>query len=381
MKYAIVSIAVLVLGTVSFAQPTSPALTQVVAFWCNQDYSICPDGMYAALSPVQLSDGNLYVPTWYAGQGSSSAGGTVFRTAPSGQGFVVHTFQSSGPRGGFPNGAYPVVALLQGPDSALYGVTLEGGAHNFGVFYRLTRTGAYQVLYNFCSVSGCPDGPGPVTLASDGNFYGAGSSTIFRMTPQGVWSVLHALDPTTEGTASTLMQASDGNFYGTGALSGDHATIFRVTPAGQFTILQEFSYPVQLTCRLIQASDGNLYGATNGSGPGGGIFRMDLAGNLQFIHEMTDNEGFSPVQLLQASDGNIWGLSDYRDGSFFAITLDGVSITSAPFTCGTTGCTPQGMIEGRDGNFYGSAMNGGFMPGKNPIGTVFKIAAGLGRSN
>jgi len=35
------------------------------------------------------------------------------------------------------------------------------------------------------------------------------------------------------------------------------------------------------------------------------------------------------------------------------------------------------MIEGRDGNFYGAAMNGGNMPGRNPIGSVFKIAAGL----
>jgi uncharacterized repeat protein (TIGR03803 family) len=36
------------------------------------------------------------------------------------------------------------------------------------------------------------------------------------------------------------------------------------------------------------------------------------------------------------------------------------------------------MIEGNDGNFYGTAISGGNAPG-NPEGTVFKIAAKLGR--
>src|SRR5208337_4737538 len=126
-------------------------------------------------------------------------------------------------------------------------------------------------------------------------------------------------------------QASDGNFYGAGSLSLDRGTIFRVTPSGQFTILQQFQYGIVVTSNLLQASDGNL-----------------------------------------------WGLSDFRNGSFFAVTLGGASLTSGAFNCNTTGCQPQGMIEGRDGNFYGTAINGGTSPG-NSEGTVFKIAAGLGR--
>ena len=34
------------------------------------------------------------------------------------------------------------------------------------------------------------------------------------------------------------------------------------------------------------------------------------------------------------------------------------------------------MIEGRDSNFYGTAITSGNAPGLNPEGTVFKIAAG-----
>jgi len=377
MKRVIGSLAILILTTISFAQPSSPVISQVTAFWCNQSFSTCPNGFDPTLAPIQLSDGNLYVATWWAGQGNPNAGGTVFRTAPIGQGFVIHTFQPASLNGGFPNGEHPVIAFVQGTDGNMYGVTEQGGASNNGVMYKLARNGAFQVLYNFCSLSGCPDGPGPLTLANDGNFYGGEFHTIFRLTPQGGWSLVYALNPATEGTAGALIQASDGNFYGAGWLN-DKGTIFRVTLSGVFTILYQFQLGEGVTSNLVQASDGYIYGATGLSGSGTGIFRMSLSGNLQFIHEMTDQEGYSPIQLLQASDGNLWGISDFRNGSFFAITLAGASITSGPFTCNVTGCQPQGMIEGRDGNFYGTAISGGNMPGQNPEGTVFKIAAGLG---
>jgi hypothetical protein len=35
------------------------------------------------------------------------------------------------------------------------------------------------------------------------------------------------------------------------------------------------------------------------------------------------------------------------------------------------------MILGKDGNFYGIATVGGHAPNRNPVGTLFKINAGL----
>lgn len=270
-----------------------------------------------------------------------------------------------------------MIGFAKGTDGALYGVTENGGAHAFGVFYEVTPQGFFRVLYNFCSLQGCPDGPGTIVLANDGNFYGAELHTIFRITPTGTWSLVHALNPTTEGTANFVVQASDGNFYGAGRV-GNQDTLFRVTRTGVFTILHRFPqwFP-NVTTKLIQGSDGDLYGGTSGSGPGTGIFRLTLSGSFQFIHQMTDSEGFGPVQLLQASDGNLWGLSSYRDGSFFSISRSGVSLTSGSLNCFTTGCSPQGMTEGTDGNLYGTAISGGHALGQNPEGTVFKIAAGL----
>jgi uncharacterized repeat protein (TIGR03803 family) len=374
MKAGLVLLSLLLLTAVSFSQ--APAITQVMSFDCNQGFTQCPNGFDPTLPPIQLSDGFLYVATWWAGQGNPNAGGTIFRTGQLGQGFVIHTFQPTTPAGGFANGNHPVISLGKGNDGSLYGVTEQGGAQNSGVMYKLARNGSFQLLYNFCSQPNCPDGPGRLTLASDGNFYGGYFHTIFRITPQGVWSLVHALNPTTEGMASSVIQASDGNFYGAGSVGTEQGTIFRVTPSGEFTILQEFQIGLGVSSNLLQATDGYIYGATGLSGAGTGIFRMSLSGQLEFIHQMTDGEGYSPLQLMQASDGNLWGLSDFRNGSFFAVTLSGTSVTSGAFTCASTGCQPQGMTEATDGNFYGTAISGGQGTG-NPEGTVFKIAAGL----
>lgn len=64
-----------------------------------------------------------------------------------------------------------------------------------------------------------------------------------------------------------LMQASDGNFYGATSLGDlvfpqrNCGTVFRLTPAGQFTVLHSFNHDHPST-RLTQARNGKLYGAT-----------------------------------------------------------------------------------------------------------------------
>src|SRR5690242_6493358 len=79
------------------------------------------------------------------------------------------------------------------------------------------------------------------------------------------------------------MQASDGTFYGTNSLGGDDGkgcvngclgTIFKITPAGQVTVLFTFppsgssgAYPL---ARVIEGPDGYLYGTANQGGNGGG---------------------------------------------------------------------------------------------------------------
>ena len=168
---------VLTLVTASPASST-PTISQVFAFYCNLNYTSCPYGMDPTLAPIQLADGNLYGVTWWAGQGNANAGGTVWKVTPAGKGTVVHTF-SPNKAGQYPNGENPVIGFAQGADHSLYGITESGGSTNQGVMYQQLPKGTFKVVHNFCT-GNCTDIQGPITLASDGNFYGVEFGGVMR---------------------------------------------------------------------------------------------------------------------------------------------------------------------------------------------------------
>ncbi len=358
-----------------------PKLTQVFAYLCSNDFQTCPNGLDPVLSPLQIGKTSFfYAVSFYGGQGGASAGGTIVRTNTTGLGGAVFTFQP-GPQNNFPDGEYPGVAFVTGPDGNFYGVTEKGGRFNWGVMFRLTPSGAVQKLYDFCSISNCIDAGAALTLASDGNFYGIASKIFFRITTQGVWTQIATL-PVNLGLYTQLIQANDGKFYGANVIqnSDGSGVAFRISPSGQYSELHRFD-PINVpSCPLIQATDGNLYGATTNLGPGTGIFRLTLSGDFQIIHELTSQQGYNPSQILQASDGNLWGLTNIAGGTFFRIRLDGTLLDTGGFDCNRTGCLPQQMIQASDGNFYGVAGAGGSAPPNQvALGTIFKLAAGLPR--
>ena len=101
--------------------------------------------------------------------------------------------------------------MIPAPNGDLYGVNYYGGTGGGnGVFFRMTPSGTYTVLYNFCSQTNCTDGANPLGLvrANDGNFYGVtaaggtnscpygGCGTIFKLTPSGALTTLHNFDGT-----------------------------------------------------------------------------------------------------------------------------------------------------------------------------------------
>ena len=96
-----------------------------------------------------------------------------------------------------------------------------------------------SVLHSFAGGAG--DGASPTKLieATDGNFYGittqggpANLGMVFKLTPAGDFTVVHAFDAG-EGSPQSFLQGIDGSFYGTTAtlawklpgpaLSGDRA--------------------------------------------------------------------------------------------------------------------------------------------------------------
>jgi uncharacterized repeat protein (TIGR03803 family) len=87
---------------------------------------------------------------------------------------------------------------------------------------------------------------------------------------------------------------------------------------------------------------------------------------VTLLHAFTHTDGADPrAALIQATDGNFYGTT-FSDGTFgsgtvFKMTPSGTVTVLHAFTGGTTdgGGPVAGLIQAIDGNFYGTAHNGG----------------------
>jgi uncharacterized repeat protein (TIGR03803 family) len=343
------------------------------------------DGSYPSAGLIQGSDGNFYGTT---SGGGPTGNGTVFKVTPSG---VATIFTFSGNDGSGPFGA-----LVQGSDGNFYGTTSSGGPTGNGTVFKITPAGVMTMLHSF--TGGATDGSSSnasLIQGADGNFYGTtgggganGNGTVFKITPAGVETVLYSFTGGTDGRlpTSALIQGSDGNFYGTteGLAPGDHGTVYRVTPAGVETVLHAFAGGADgdgPAAALIQGSDGNFYGTTYNGGTNnlGTVFKITLAGVETILHSFAGDStdgNYPSASLIQGSDGNFYG-TNYsggasNSGTLFKITPTGTETVFYSFNSGPEGQSPVGLIQGSDGNFYGTTSSGG----TSGNGTVFKISSG-----
>jgi uncharacterized repeat protein (TIGR03803 family) len=217
---------------------------------------------------AQATDGNFYGTT----SSSSGGWGTVFKITPNGTLTVLHAFSYSS------EGGHPMAGLVQATDGNFYGTTSSGGASGNGTVFKITPNGTLTVLHAFSVSSEGGTPMASLVQATDGNFYGttssggaSGNGTVFKITPNGTLTVLHAFSYSNEGghPMAGLVQATDGNFYGTtssgGASGYGNGTVFKITPNGTLTVLHAFSYSGEggmPRSGLVQATDGNFYGTT-----------------------------------------------------------------------------------------------------------------------
>jgi uncharacterized repeat protein (TIGR03803 family) len=163
---------------------------------------------------------------------------------------TLHSFSDSSPT----DGAFPESELIQAADGDFYGTTYRSGALGLGgTVFKMTAAGAVTVLHAF--TGGPSDGAqlrAGLVQGKDGNFYGTtqeggafGQGTVFTMTPAGAVTVLHSFAGGADGANPTaaLIEGSDGNFYGTtfGGGPSDTGTVFRMTPGGNLTVLHAFT--------------------------------------------------------------------------------------------------------------------------------------------
>ncbi len=119
-------------GTVFRVTPAG-ALTTLYAF----NGIISTDGLYPQAGLVLANDGCFYGTTF---QGGTGGNGTVFRIGPDGTFATLVSFD------GFNDGAKPASALIQGADGSIYGTTTTGGYGGNGTVFKLSFTGAPQII-------------------------------------------------------------------------------------------------------------------------------------------------------------------------------------------------------------------------------------------
>jgi uncharacterized repeat protein (TIGR03803 family) len=411
-----VLVAMITLVLMSATVVRAQTLTTLYSF-C--DRAGCPNGNYPSGVLAQALNGDLYGTTRGGGAYSGfSIGGTVFKIAPSGAFRLLYSFCA---QSGCPDGT-GAEGLTLATNGNLYGTTYSGGAVNGGTIFDMTPSGTLTTLLSFCYPN-CADGVYPVgnlVQSADGYLYGVISrggvdvdpnlgGLFYKITPTGTLTTLYTfcvgggtLCPDGEDPFSGVVQGTDGNFYGTTGVGGAYdysgGTVFKMTPNGTLTTLYTFSqedpaggiYPQG---PLVLAANGDLYGTTSagGSEKGGTVFKLTPSGTFTTLYNFSSAYGSAsgdyPVLYLQASDGNLYGTTGesgiYLGGTVFKITPSGTFTTLYSF-CAKKGCAdgedPTGLIQGTDGNLYGTTAYGGIdgaISGADVGGTVFRLSVGL----
>jgi uncharacterized repeat protein (TIGR03803 family) len=245
----------------------------------------------------------------------------------------------------------------------------------------------FTLLHSFTGGSSDASGPYHTLIqGSDGDFYGttlaggaSNAGAIFKITPSGTENLFYSFAAI---SYSGLVQGNDGNIYGTTATGGTagRGTVFKVTPGGAESLL--YSFPAGGSdpyTGLIQGIDGDLYGTTGAGGASddGTVFKITPNGTESVLHAFakTGSDGQTPFAgLIQGSDGNFYGTTYFGGsngfGTVFKVTPSGTETVLYSFAGGSDGANPYaGVTEGSDGNFYGTTYQGGV----SGHGSVFKL--------
>ena len=288
----------------------------------------------------------------------------------------------------------------------------------------------FEVLYRFCSQQNCADGLWPYAgLVADkqGNLYGTtgaggatcrlyGCGTIFKLTPDGTETVLHAFTASLDGSGpyGGLITDASGNLYGTTATGGSSGcggidygcgTVFRVASDGSEKVLYAFggnndgAYPL---ASVVSDRKGNLYGTTSDGGGGtqcivqfggcGTVFRVSAKGKENVLYAFSGGgDGANPQSSLVIDKaGNLFGTAAYGGntsacnqgnspgcGTVFEVAADGTEKTLYTFNGGSDGWAPiANLIENKSGSLYGTTEAGGSTTACNGVGCgiIFRIA-------
>ena len=162
-----------------------------------------------------------------------------------------------------------------------------------------------------------------------------------------------------------------------------------MSPAGASDLVYAFPDYNTTHFGLTRGSDGNLYGVLTGGGGtsniyAGTIFKVAPSGAYSLLYTFCtshDSNGYCiggtypEGELIQGVDGEFYGTTnegganggpyDTQGGTIFKISSSGTLTTLYNFcNQGGSACTDgelpiSGLVQANDGNFYGTTGNGG----------------------
>jgi len=268
----------------------------------------------------------------------------------------------------------------------------------------VTATGIGAVtLFGFNGTDG--EHPyGGLVQTTNGDLYGTtegggtnGYGTVFKITTSGALTTLHSFaGPDGTGPVVPLVQDIDGDLYGTTESGGANSkgTVFKMTLSGTLTTLHSFCS--QAGCAdgatpyagLVQGTNGEFYGTTASGGEAnctdgcGTILKISPGGTLTTLHTFEGADGADPYAgLVQGTNGEFYGTTVFGGGAnctdgcgtIFVISPGGALTTLYNFEGAEDGANPYaGIVQAINGDFYGATFAGG----ANGGGTVFKITPG-----
>ena len=324
---------------------------------------------------------------------------------------VLHNFGSSEGEFGSADGSEPVQPPVEGTDGNFYGTTYSGGADGNGTVYMMTPQGTLTTIYNFQGYDGV--GPRGLLYETNGLFYGTTQlggaylldesnlccGTVFTITPQGTLTTIYSFTTLDGNTAdSGLIPAGNGDFYGTtygggtttvpydgtnsdtigDTVQNPPGTVYRITPQGTITTLHSFAGPdgANPGKEAVVGLNGNIYGTTlfGGSNDYGTIYTITPQGTFTSLYSFTNglDGAFPKSQLIQGIDGNFYGTAQngggpagkkwcnvHGCGSAYMITPEGTLTVLHDFEGDPEPAHPGSLTMGIAGNYYGTSIYGG----------------------
>jgi len=314
----------------------------------------CGTNGTAPTSLLQTSEGLLYGITR---SGGTNNVGTVFCMDTNGSLLFSSSLHPT-------IGSIPSSPLIKAPDGYLYGFAQEGGAYGYGSIYRVTTGGVLSAVASFNNTNG--SGPrGPFWMDADGTIFGLterggahDQGAMFRASTNGaVFCVVSLSINSIAGYPRFgLMRASDGAFYGTSGWVANYpnGTVFRITTNGVLTLVGSFGSSTGTPeSTPFEAGDGYIYGTTRNC-----FFRFRTNGLFAILSQL--NYPWARGPLTVGPDGAFYSVAtSYTEGAIIRISTNGSLRTLMNFSSRTTGASASsGLILGQDNRLYGTTEFG-----------------------